>query len=142
MGDLIVNVRAEWMIQNSGLANYLRRLELSRRDQMFVGSLLLFGIVWIGFQTVGQRDMMVDLDEVPIHQERLMIRVNDAAWPEFVVLPGIGRTLAARIVEHRHDTGPYRAVEDWLAVHGIGPKIGEQLRPYLVFDGDGACPDN
>lgn len=120
----------------------LQRLQLTRSDQIFVASLLLVGVGWLFTQWVGDRNGMVDLDEVPIRQYGLKIHANEAKWPEFVVLPGIGRTLAKRIVEHREISGPYCAAEDLLAVHGIGPKIIERLRPYLVFGAEAAALDD
>ncbi|MER3451513.1 MAG: hypothetical protein C4300_05170 [Thermus sp.] len=42
-------------------------------------------------------------------------------------LPGIGPTLAKRIVDNR----PYQRVEDLLKIRGIGPATLERLRPYV-----------
>jgi DNA uptake protein ComE-like DNA-binding protein len=37
-------------------------------------------------------------------------------------------------VEHRRIAGPYRSVEDLLAVRGIGPALLERLRDRVVVD--------
>jgi competence ComEA-like helix-hairpin-helix protein len=46
-------------------------------------------------------------------------------------LPGIGPVLAARIVAHRQGHGPFRSVDELLAVRGVGPRLLERLRPYV-----------
>ena len=56
------------------------------------------------------------------------IDLNHATAPELDALPGIGPVLAARIVEQRRRGGPYRRIEDLLAVRGVGPRLLERLR--------------
>ena len=58
--------------------------------------------------------------------------VNSAERPEWSLLPGIGDTLARRIVESRRRDGPYETHEDLLRVRGIGPKTLDNIRPYLL----------
>ncbi|RUM87585.1 MAG: hypothetical protein DSZ24_05840 [Thermodesulfatator sp.] len=58
---------------------------------------------------------------------------NRASVKELEELPGIGPTLARRIVEYRERHGPFRHPEDLLAVKGIGPRRLERLLPYLEF---------
>jgi competence protein ComEA len=53
--------------------------------------------------------------------------VNHAGVPELVRLPGIGVTLATRIVEAR----PFATLEDLARVRGLRPGTLERLRPWL-----------
>lgn len=62
----------------------------------------------------------------------LGLDVNTATAEELEALPGIGPTLAQRIVQHRQSRGPYTTNEDLLEVSGIGKKKLEQLKPYLA----------
>lgn len=56
-----------------------------------------------------------------------VVDMNRASREELQGLPGIGPTLAQRIVEAR----PFRSVEDLRRVRGIGPKTLEKLRPLV-----------
>lgn len=58
--------------------------------------------------------------------------LNRATAAELEKLPGIGPTLAARIVNWRETHGPFRSVEDLLSVPGIGPKTLENLRDKVT----------
>jgi len=60
------------------------------------------------------------------------INLNTAARDELMRLPGIGETMANRIIEARAD-GPYRKAEDLSRVAGIGAKTIERLRDFLDF---------
>jgi hypothetical protein len=55
---------------------------------------------------------------------------NTAPADSLELLPGVGRTLADRIVEYR-STKPFRNEIDITEVKGIGPKMYERLKPYL-----------
>src|SRR5207249_2899933 len=57
--------------------------------------------------------------------------LNTATAAELDALPGIGPVLAARIVEHRREHGPFRSVDELLSVPGIGPRLLARLRPGL-----------
>jgi competence protein ComEA len=57
---------------------------------------------------------------------------NSAPRALLMKRPGIGETMATRLIEARHD-GRYRNAEDLLRVQGIGAKTLERLRPLLEF---------
>jgi competence protein ComEA len=59
------------------------------------------------------------------------VSLNSATSTELQSLPGIGPATAAKILEYRSTHGPFRSVDEVLAVPGIGPKRMETLRPYL-----------
>jgi len=63
------------------------------------------------------------------------IDLNRAGVEELASLPGIGPTLAARIIEVREAEGPFRSVEDVLRVSGIGPALLAGIQG-LVHVGD------
>lgn len=63
------------------------------------------------------------------------VNVNTAGVAEFQLLPRIGPSVAARIVEQREKNGPFKALDDLLLVRGIGEATYEQLKPYLALAG-------
>ena len=47
-------------------------------------------------------------------------------------LPGVGPALAQRIIDWRDEHGPFQAIDDVLAVSGIGPATVEKFRDHVV----------
>ena len=58
--------------------------------------------------------------------------LNTATAEQLQQLPGIGPTTAKAIVRFREKSGPFRRVEDLLAVRGISKRRLEALRPYVA----------
>ena len=63
----------------------------------------------------------------------LPIDPNRAGERELALVPGLSPRLARAVVEHRLAHGPFGAVDDLLAVKGIGPRRLEQARPRLAI---------
>lgn len=61
----------------------------------------------------------------------LPVDLNTASADELAEVPGIGPTMAQRIVDWREQNGPFERVEDLMKVKGIGEKSIEKLRPYV-----------
>lgn len=64
----------------------------------------------------------------------MMIDPNTATAAQLELLPGIGPSRAAAIIESRQTAGPFRTVEDLARVHGIGPATVEGVRPYVRIE--------
>ena len=62
---------------------------------------------------------------------RFQVDINTTDWPEMTLLPGIGETLARRIIASRDDQGPYLDHSELQRVRGIGPYTLERIRPHL-----------
>lgn len=60
------------------------------------------------------------------------VNVNRATQQELEALPGVGPTLAARIIKARQQQ-PFTSLEDLDRVPGIGPKVLERLRDRVTF---------
>jgi len=58
--------------------------------------------------------------------------LNAATVDELVKLPEIGPATARAIVRFREKSGPFRRVEDLLAVRGITKRRLEKLRPLIT----------
>jgi competence ComEA-like helix-hairpin-helix protein len=62
--------------------------------------------------------------------------LNTATCEQLEKLPGIGPTLARRIVTRRDSLGGFKRADDLLGVPGIGPKRLEKIRPLVTFKAD------
>ena len=60
------------------------------------------------------------------------VDINTAGASELESVPGIGKSLAQRILTFREKNGAFSSVDDLLKVQGIGEKSLQHLRPYLV----------
>ncbi len=58
--------------------------------------------------------------------------LNRATAEELTALPGVGPVLAGRVVAYRDSVGGFRAVDELLAVKGIGPATLARFRDRLV----------
>jgi competence ComEA-like helix-hairpin-helix protein len=63
------------------------------------------------------------------------VDLNNATVAAIESLPGIGPSLARRIVAHRDSAGPFRGMVALCDVRGIGPAMAERLRPLVTFSG-------
>jgi competence protein ComEA len=62
------------------------------------------------------------------------LNVNTADQAELEELPGIGPSLAGRILEFRQANGPFKNLSELDAVSGIGPALMGNLRERVVFE--------
>ena len=65
-------------------------------------------------------------------QRARQVDLNQATAEELVRLPGIGPTLAQRIVDYRAQHGPFEATEELRRVAGIGPKTFASLQDNIT----------
>ncbi|HEV2704861.1 MAG TPA: helix-hairpin-helix domain-containing protein [Pyrinomonadaceae bacterium] len=62
------------------------------------------------------------------------ISINRATREELERLPGVGRALAARIVEHRERHGLFRRPEHLIIVRGFSERRFRELRALITVD--------
>ncbi len=66
-----------------------------------------------------------------------LLDLNTATAEELEKLPEIGPTTAQAIVRLREKSGPFRRVEDLLAVRGITKRRLEKIRPLVKVEAPG-----
>lgn len=129
--------------QSERLAETSAYLGVRRSDQVFIGilvcaALLLMCCHWVRLSGWGSQP--VEIERLDAQPYRYLIDVNRAPWIEWVLLDGIGETLAQRIVEDREQNGPFGSIDDLLRVKGIGPKTLEKMRPQLTISVNDPAP--
>jgi competence protein ComEA len=63
---------------------------------------------------------------------RFPLSINRADAGELEALPGLGPSLAERIVRYRSANGPFQRIEDLDDVKGIGPATLAKIAPYIT----------
>ena len=64
----------------------------------------------------------------------MVLHLNTATAAQLERLPGVGPTLAKRIVEFRDKKGGFKRLEELLAVPGVSEKKWKAMREYLVLN--------
>jgi competence ComEA-like helix-hairpin-helix protein len=60
------------------------------------------------------------------------ININTANSEQLQQVPGIGPATAEKILQMRKSYGPFKSVDDLLAIRGLGAKRLEKMRKYLT----------
>jgi competence protein ComEA len=60
------------------------------------------------------------------------LNINTASTADFLLLPGVGPKLAARIVAYRQKAGGFKTTRQLMNVRGVGEKSFARLSPYLT----------
>src|SRR5580693_8318123 len=63
------------------------------------------------------------------------ININTANSEQLQQVPGIGPATADKILQMRKSYGPFKSVDDLLAIRGLGAKRLEKMRKYLTVGG-------
>ncbi|MBU5311230.1 helix-hairpin-helix domain-containing protein [Tissierella carlieri] len=61
------------------------------------------------------------------------ININTCSKEDLISLPGIGETIAGRIIEYR-STNPFKSIEDIKNVSGIGDKKFEGIKELIIVN--------
>lgn len=105
-------------------------MKLSRREivvlLVLVGCLIIINIVNYIRREQRKAHHILYIEELTVQ-----ISVNAASTEELETLPGIGPSLALRIIEYRRTHGGFKTLEDLKNVKGIGEKLFAKIQPYL-----------
>jgi len=66
-------------------------------------------------------------------EDSTLLNINTADESDLDKLPGIGPSLAKRIVEYRRKNGPFSTVEEIDNVNGIGPRKLEEFKGQVTI---------
>jgi competence protein ComEA len=73
-----------------------------------------------------------DQQPTSVPKTNQLININTASANELETLPGIGKGLAARIIDHRERFGPFRRPEHLIIVRGISDRRFRALRDLVA----------
>ena len=66
------------------------------------------------------------------HPPAQLLDLNTATAEQLEQLPAVGPTTAKSIIQFREKSGPFRRVEDLLAIRGITKQRLAKIRPYVT----------
>jgi competence protein ComEA len=93
---------------------------LTPQERKFIALIMVVFIMGAAVQLLLRRDI------APVRWARSVrqfkIDINTARADQLQMLPGIGATLAARILDHRKDNGPFKSLDDLKDVDGVTQK--------------------
>lgn len=61
------------------------------------------------------------------------ININTATLEQLQLLPGIGESLAQRILDYRAERGDFKSTEELMNVSGIGEKKFDSIKEYVII---------
>ncbi len=65
-----------------------------------------------------------------------VVNINEASASQLALLPRVGPSLSARIVEFREANGKFKAPADLMLVRGIGEKTFQLMEPFVAVSGE------
>ena len=77
-------------------------------------------------------NIIIEEKAVPTNNSTQTININKATEKEFETLPGIGPSLASKIIEYRNQNGKFESIEDIKNVNGIGDNKYEKIKDLIT----------
>jgi competence ComEA-like helix-hairpin-helix protein len=99
---------------------------LTSQERRFIAIIIIIFIIGSGVQLLLRRDIAPVRWAKSVRQFK--ININTARVDQFQMLPGVGATLAGRIVSYRQQYGLFSSVEDLCKVKGLRPKHLARIR--------------
>lgn len=65
-----------------------------------------------------------------------VVNINNASASQLALLPRVGPSLSARIIEFREENGKFKSPADLMLVRGIGEKTFQLMEPYVAVSGE------
>lgn len=93
--------------------------------------LVLFAVLVFENQYYTSNEGFDTVAEIPVSEKVYLVNINTANTEQLCELPGIGDTLAKRIIEYRESNGPFADSRELMRVSGIGEGIFQNLKELI-----------
>jgi competence protein ComEA len=78
------------------------------------------------------QQILHDQDLIVLYpKQEQRISINQASLEELCELPGIGPSIAARIIAHREQVGLFQSLEDLMLIKGIKERLFAKLKDHI-----------
>lgn len=108
-------------------------LDMARPQRFIEGPLSTGKVVTVCQEALNTRFVLSEMSAFYKITLGIPISLNKESETGLTALPGIGPGLAKAIVRERTERGGFQRLRDVLSVKGIGPKLYERIRPYVVL---------
>ena len=81
---------------------------------------------------IGENVVINETNETSSSKNKSSININKASEAELQTLPGIGASLANRIIEYRKQNGKFSSIEDIKNVNGIGESKYSNIKDLIT----------
>ncbi len=95
-------------------------------------------LLLLSISTVQPYIVKAEATETVSRSEISVVNINSASADEMASVPGLGEKKSQAIVKFREKHGPFARVEDLKKVDGIGDKLFEKIRQYVIVKADSA----
>ena len=99
---------------------------------IFVLLLALFVGLGINYLRIHYSGPKIEVVEPASSEIQTKIDINSATREELTLLPGIGETLAQRIVDYRQENVPFESIDDLSKVRGIRPGLVKDIEGFVT----------
>jgi len=101
---------------------------------MRVADEMVLYIPVIGDNSSLTEEVQGSMTSVTASAGKSLVNINSASDTELQVLPGVGPSKAAAIIEYRETNGRFRSIEDLMEISGIGEKTFEKLKEHITVN--------
>ncbi len=103
---------------------------MSKRE-IFVLVILIAVLIALNIVNYAKKENLKKNYTVLVEEIKVQISINDVDAGELEDLPGIGPSLANRIVEYRNTYAKFKNLENLKNVKGIGNKLFQKILPFI-----------
>ena len=118
------------------LDKFTEHYDFSQSDSFFVAaSAKIDSIIAADEDTLGTSGRRESTGKPELNSP---IDLNKATLIQLSTLPGVGRTMAQRIMDYRTSKSKFTSVEELLKIKGVGPKKFEKIKPFVKVGPEGS----